>query len=241
MATPKEHYQNLLADVYAWMCGGFDRAIAQNSNFFIQQQIQPQSSKNAIDLGCGCGFQSIPLAKLGFSVIAIDTDSKLLDELRNYAEQLDILTIEADLVEFHKFAIDKAEIIVCMTDTLLHLETKERVITLFEKVFNQLESNGKFILTFRDLSTELSELDRFIPLKSDAETIFTCFLEYEPETVKVHDLVYRLKEGNWNLSKSFYRKLRLSAAWVESNLDRAGFGQIESFSDRNMVTIIATK
>ncbi len=37
---------------------------------------------------------------------------------------------------------------------------------------------------------ELTELDRFIPVKSDGSKIFTCFLEYEKETVKVHDIIY---------------------------------------------------
>ena len=51
-----------------------------------------------------------------------------------------------------------------------------------------LERGGRFVITYRDLSREALELDRFIPVRSDDTTILTCFLEYEPETVKVHDL-----------------------------------------------------
>lgn len=57
-----------------------------------------------------------------------------------------------------------------------------------------LEAGGRFVLTFRDLTFELKELDRFIPLRSGADAIFSCFLEYEAEHVKVHDLVYTRKE-----------------------------------------------
>jgi hypothetical protein len=104
-----------------------------------------------------------------------------------------------------------------------------------------LEENGRFIITFRDLSFELSELDRFIPVKSDDDTVFTCFLEYEPETVKVHDLVYRKKYGNWCLFKSYYRKLRLSKEWVDEQLSNVGFTRIESTVDKGFVTVIAVK
>ena len=104
-----------------------------------------------------------------------------------------------------------------------------------------MEEEGKFIITFRDLSLELTELDRFIPLKSDRQTIFTCFLEYEPDTVKVHDLVYQYEEDNWKLKKSFYRKLRLSKQWVCKRLEEVGFKTIDSHITNGLITIVAVK
>lgn len=240
MATIKQHYAEVLADVYSWMSGGFDRALSKNVEFFQKYNISPKESGIAIDLGAGCGFQSIPLAQLGFSVTAIDLDEKLLKELKANSGKLRIETIQDDLINFDRYIDGKAELVVCMTDTLLHLESKEKVCSLLEKVAACLDEKGKFILTFRDLSLELSELDRFIPLKSDRQTIFTCFLEYEPETVKVHDLVYKLDGDDWKLNKSFYRKLRISQQWVKEQLKNS-FGQVEFSDARGLVTVIATK
>ncbi len=196
MPTVKEHYNNVLSDVYSWMFGGFDCGINKNVLFFKKHRIIPGGSGMAIDLGAGCGFQSIPLAKAGFTVTAIDVDTKLLKELESHSADLPITIIQDDLVDFDRHTKGNAELIVCMTDTLIHLESKEHVVSLFKKVVASLSEGGRFIITFRDLSFELSELDRFIPVKSDDNTVFTCFLEYEPETVKVHDLLYRKKEGN---------------------------------------------
>ena len=240
MATAKQHYAEVIADVYSWMLGGFDRAIAKNLEFFKKNKIEPVSGV-AVDLGAGCGFQSIPLAQLGFSVTAIDLDEKLLDELKANSGKLNITAIQDDLLNFEQHINQPAELIICMTDTILHLESKEKVSSLFGKVFASLEDEGKLIITFRDLSDELSELDRFIPLKSDEQTILTCFLEYEPETVKVHDLVYRQDNGSWKLNKSFYRKLRLSPQWVKEKLESVGFKQIETESDCGLIVTIATK
>jgi hypothetical protein len=128
-----------------------------------------------------------------------------------------------------------------MTDTIVHLESQARVTLLFEKVFASLEDKGKFIMTLRDLSTELSELDRFIPVKSDENIIFTCFLEYEPNTVKVHDFVYKKDNDSWKLNKSFYRKLRLSKQWIDKQLEAIGFSEIESSIDKGLITAIVTK
>ena len=241
MATVEEHYENVLSDIYVWMFGGFDREVEINTGFFRKHGIKPTRSGIAVDLGAGCGFQSIPLAQTGFSVTAIDLDTKLLGKLAGNSGKLPVRIIRDDLVDFDKHIDDNAELIICMTDTLIHLESKDRVISLFNKVVASLEDEGRFIITFRDLSYELSELDRFIPVKSDDNIIFTCFLEYEPETVKVHDLVYKKKNGRWTLNKSYYRKLRLSKRWVDEQLSTAGFRYIESTVDRGFVTVIAVK
>ena len=241
MATVKQHYDEVLSDVYSWMFGGFDIGIQRNVEFFDERQLTPKNSGIAVDLGAGCGFQSIPLAKAGYSVTAIDLDPKLLGELKNNAENLPINTIQANLVDFENVVESGVELIVCMTDTILHLESREQVISLFEKVYKTLEPKGIFILTYRDLTNELKELDRFMPVKSDENIIFTCFLEYEVETVKVYDVVYKKLPGEWKLYKGFYRKLRLSKDWIDRKLSDSGFSNIDSKVENGLVTVVATK
>ena len=241
MATVMEHYDKVLSDVYSWMFGGFETAIQRNAEFIIKHNLRPEGSGIAIDLGSGCGFQSIPLAKAGYSVTAIDIDAKLLNELRSNCGELQINTIRDDLINFDKNTQKSVELIVCMTDTIVHLESKEKVVSLFGKVFEALEPQGKFILTFRDLTHELKELDRFLPVKSDENIIFTCFLEYEIQAVKVHDIVYKKTNGEWKLFKSFYRKLRLSKDWVDKTLLDSGFTEIDVEVEKGFVTVIAVK
>jgi Methyltransferase domain len=241
MATVQEHYDRLLADVYSWMYGGWDAALARYTEFFESRDIVPRKSARAVDLGAGCGFQAIPLARLGFSVTAIDSDRKLLAELQAHAGGEHIDTICGDLVEFRRHVQQPAELVVCMVDTLLHLASQEVVARLFDDVCAALEPDGTFIATFRDFSVAAEELDRFISVRSDRQTIFTCFLEFEPDTVKVHDLVYRCVDGEWKFAKSYYRKLRLSTAWAVSTLRAAGFRKVDTGLDRGLVVVTATK
>jgi hypothetical protein len=51
----------------------------------------------------------------------------------------------------------------------------------------------------------------------------TCFLEYGPDTVMVHDLIHVRDDDSWKLLKSSYPKLRLSADEVCRDLEAAGF------------------
>jgi 2-polyprenyl-3-methyl-5-hydroxy-6-metoxy-1,4-benzoquinol methylase len=241
MATVEEHYGRLLADVYSWMYGGWDSALARYTEFFAARGLAPQASKRAIDLGAGCGFQAIPLARLGYAVTAIDLDRKLLTELRAHARGADIEIVCADIMNFRRHAPPTAELVVCMVDTLLHLESQENVARLANDVFATLEPGGTFIASFRDFTVETKELERFIPVRSDDNIVFTCFLEFEPATVKVHDLVYRRLDGRWEFAKSFYRKLRLPTDWIVTTLHAAGFAHVETALDRGLVVLTATK
>ena len=133
------------------------------------------------------------------------------------------------------------ELIVCMGDTLTHLRSLEEVEILLENAGQALEYDGQLILGFRDLTVELKELDRFIPVRSDSKNIFTCFLEYEKDHVRVNDIIHERTGNQWAIKKSYFRKLRISPQWMNEWLQKTGF-TIENQSidkDNGMVTFIA--
>jgi SAM-dependent methyltransferase len=241
MASVIEHYERLLAEHYSWMSGGFSQKLHQNKKFFSSHHVWPTHSGIAVDLGAGCGFQSIPLAQAGFSVIAIDSSTKLLAELKQNAQSLLVTPIHDDLFNFARHCPGPIELVVCMGDTLTHLKSQRPIRQLFKKIFSALETGGRLILTFRDLSIELKGPDRFIPVRNDANRIFSCFLEYEKHHVKVHDMIYQRKQDRWDLKKSCYKKIRIAPQWAEEALQALGF-KIETSDIQNaVVCIIARK
>ena len=240
MANVSEHYENLLATYYSWMSGGARAKMDENKKFFVAHDIRPLRSGLAFDLGAGCGFQSIPLAHLGFEVVAIDLSSKLLAELKAADAQSQVETVCDDLLNFTDYDRGNIELIVCMGDTLTHLESLQKVQVLFDKASSALEAGGRLILSFRNLTAELTELDRFIPVQSNAKTIFTCFLEYEKDTVKVHDIIYEKKKDQWVMQKSFFKKLRISPEWIRNYLQSIGF-TIEFDDEENQMNVIIAR
>ncbi len=96
-------------------------------------------------------------------------------------------------------------------------------------------------MTFRDLTFELKEEQRFIPVKSDNNRIFTCFLEYRSTYVKVFDIIYEKENGRWIQKISSYKKLIISQDVVEDYFEDAGF-KIEFMGiESGLVTIIGAK
>jgi 2-polyprenyl-3-methyl-5-hydroxy-6-metoxy-1,4-benzoquinol methylase len=241
MTSVQEHYQNLLAPHYAWICGGFNLNLKKNRAFFIEHGIKPLNSGIAVDLGAGCGFQSIPLAEIGFNVTAIDLSPALLAHLKKNAVGLKIATIQDDLLNFTEHCPARAEIITCMGDTLTHLNSFGDVKKLIEAVYLGLEPGGLLVLGFRDMTVELKGLDRFIAVRSGAKRIFTCFLEFGKNHVKVHDIVYEKNAEQWKLRKSVFKKLRISRQWTIDHLRKAGFTIESNCIKDDVVTILARK
>lgn len=235
------HYETHLAAHYSWIYGGFDAQYARNTDFFASRAIVPRSTGVAIDLGCGSGFQSIPLAEAGFHVLAVDFSAKLLGELRERAGGLAIQTIESDLLDFESYKGRSPEIIVCMGDTLTHLASIDDVEALLARAHSELVPGGRLLLTFRDLSVELKGSDRFIPVQSERDRIFTCVLEYGTMHVIVNDLVHERTDQGWKMSVSSYEKLRTPPGLVHDRMTSMGFRILEYENEKGMVTLIGGK
>ncbi|MTJ79456.1 MAG: class I SAM-dependent methyltransferase [Telmatospirillum sp.] len=222
MAAVAKHYETLLAGHYTWMSGGFPGKVAEQTALLTRLGLAPRRSGHALDLGCGPGFQSVALADLGYDVTAFDINRRLLAELTQQREQRPIVVREADIRTFASSVSQDVELIVCMGDTLTHLPSRDDVERLFRDAARTLEPGGGFVLTYRDLSAELTGTDRFIPVRADSDRIMTCFLDYEAEAVVVHDLIHVRDNGEWTLHKSSYRKLRLPVHWVRDRMTGCG-------------------
>lgn len=249
MSTAQDHYRNLLAHHYSWMFGlSVDEKVAEQ-RAILEPLLKDAPRGLAVDLGSGPGFQSLALAQLGFSpVLAIDTSAELLSELEAALRAHDhpkVETHNADMLSLADYVQPaSAAIIVCMGDTLTHLVSPDAVRRLFSAIAAALAPGGLLILTWRDLSTELTGADRFIPVHADENRVMTCFLEYtSASSVQVHDLVYTrnpTRPAAWNLEKSSYPKLRLSPPWVAQALAAAGLEPLAP-GDAGRLCLLAAK
>ncbi len=241
MTSVRDHYEGLLAEHYSRMFGDFEAKVAEQRALLERLGVgATHRAATAVDLGCGSGFQSIALARLGFQVIAIDFSQRLLAELRERARGLPVEMIAGDIRDVSRLVPKQVELVVCMGDTLSHLEREADLTRVFEGVAMRLAAGGRLVLTFRDLSGELRELDRVIPLHATDGLVMTCFLEYEPSTVKVHDLIWVRQEDGWRFRKGVYRKLRLAADAVSQSLERAAFTVARHQAPAGMVALVGT-
>ena len=239
--TVKEHYDNHLGNFYSWYTGDFNLNKDAFRKFCNDNEIWPYASKIAIDLGAGNGIQTIALAEIGFQVTAIDFNDQLISELKSRIRNLPVRVYNDDIRSVRKYSIPQPELVICCGDTLTHLGSVTEIRELTNDIYDILLPNGKVVLTFRDYSNELSDTDRFIPVKSDSQRILTCFLEYFPDKIRVTDLLHEFENNRWVQKVSSYYKTRIGADEALSMLKDSGFKIVLSHLTKGIITLIAEK
>jgi len=156
MATIRDHYDEVLGQHYSRMFGDFETKVAEQRALLERLGVTASPSGGvAVDLGCGSGFQSVALARLGFWVLSVDISRQLLAELNERARGLAVEAIAGDIRDVARLVPAGVEVAVCMGDTLAHLEREADLDRVFHGVAGRLRSGGRLVLTFRDLSGEL--------------------------------------------------------------------------------------
>ena len=238
MTRVAEHYEKILSPVYAWMVGGAEAALAAGAGEVEDLDLSLPTGALVVDLGAGFGMHAIPLARAGMRVVAVDTSAELLAQLGQLAGDLAIRTVKDDLLSFRGHLTEKPVAVLCLGDTLTHLPEHTNVDFLVQEVAEALAPGGKFVLSFRDYSVPLEREKRFIPVRADERRILLCFLEYEEDTVAVHDILHERAGDAWETRVSSYRKLRLSPERVMSSLESFGFETRRESGPRGMVSVI---
>jgi SAM-dependent methyltransferase len=235
----KSHYDTHLSFFYEWMAGSFSELVAFHEKLFIEYGFNTQNSALAVDLGAGHGIHSVALANLGWQVVAIDFNERLLKSLEQH-QRSNIKLVYDNLLHF-KNHVGRCDLALCMGDTLSHLESPDELTELLKRIHHSLHPNGRFLISIRDYSNELTGNSRFIPVKADEDRILTCVLEYTDEKVTVTDLLYEKQDGNWVQKVGSYQKLRLSRELMRKYLTDEGFQIISEELHRGLYYVLSSK
>ena len=104
-----------------------------------------------LDMGCGTGNITIPMAKRGYDMIGLDLSCEMLNIEREKAQKegLDILFLNQDMCEMELYGT--VDCILCALDGINYVTEDEAIDNLFALVKNYLNPGGLMIF---DISTE---------------------------------------------------------------------------------------
>jgi SAM-dependent methyltransferase len=99
-----------------------------------------------LDLGCGPGRHSIPLAKQGAQVTGVDRSPFLLQKARSRAEleKLNIEWVEADMRSFVR--PDEFDLVINLFTSFGYFGDVEEDLTVLRNIFRSLAPGGFFII-----------------------------------------------------------------------------------------------
>jgi SAM-dependent methyltransferase len=241
MVTVAEHYERHLAPIYVWMVGGAEAALQAGGAEIDALGLPPAREAIVVDLGAGFGMHAIPLARRRARVTAIDSSAELLRTLATLGGDLPVAIVNGDLLGFPDHITEAPSAILCMGDTITHLPDFAAIESLIQSASIALPSGGVLVLSFRDYSVPLVGEQRFISVRSDETRILTCFLEYEPQAVLVHDVLHTRSGDGWQTRVSCYRKVRLGPERVIATLRSNRFDVDRDVGMRGMVRLVARR
>lgn len=133
---------------YDWMfpVESFQRAAEQVDDIM---KLTGCTEGRVLDLCCGPGRHSIPLARHGFEVTAVDLQSVLLEKARVYAaaENATIETVEADMREFRRAGA--FDLVISMFSSFGYFSNPDHDQAVLENAWHSLKSGGRILLDLR--------------------------------------------------------------------------------------------
>jgi ubiquinone/menaquinone biosynthesis C-methylase UbiE len=170
-----------------------------------------------LDLCCGSGRVAIPLAKMGFDVVGIDNNLKMIkaaDKLKRKFNLKNIKFVCADASKV-KFKKEQFDYVLIMENSLEIIPYKEKREAIFKNAYNFLKKNGLFIASFQSY---------FYPIKI-AFRLFFHNIEYlikltlfNNQKLRINDILIFNKKFN----KVIF--FHLFFPWeIKKNYKKAGF------------------
>ena len=120
----------------------YDSFVKYYEQIFTRLGLKPSL---VLDLACGTGNITLPMAGLGYDMIGVDLSEEMLGIASEKAREnnFDILFLNQDMTEFELYGTVDA--IVCSLDGVNYLTCDGEVEALFALVKNYLNPGGLFI------------------------------------------------------------------------------------------------
>ncbi len=128
-------------------------ALANDIPFYLKQAAI--SGGPVLELGCGTGRVTIPMAEAGFEMTGLDISAPVLKQARikAAAKNLDIRWIESDCRDFNLGT--RFGTIIFPFNGIAHIHDRESHEALFERVRAHLKDTGHFIIDWFNPSLEI--------------------------------------------------------------------------------------
>lgn len=224
-----------LAPFYASLNGEVDyEGMAEYLSVLFQRHFDGEVV-DVLDLGCGSGNVTLPLASLGYGMIGVDISEEMLAEAREKDEEGRVLWLLQDMRSFELYGTVEAA--VCTLDGINHLLSKKDVEKCFSLVHNYLVPDGIFVFDvnspykFEKIygnKAYILESDGVFCAWQNAYSVKTGLCRFDVSVFEEDE------EGRYDRTDSTAKERMYSPKRIKQMLENAGFsliGMQDGYSD----------
>lgn len=182
-----------------------------------------------LDLCCGPGRHSVPFAKVGFEVTAVDLNAFLLGKAEEYAtrENVAIEFANEDMRYFER--AESFDLIINMFSSFGYFENPEEDTKVLENAFHSLRTGGRIVLDIRGKEIHAMENpESYSDQMPNGDLIFHRITTNDDWTSTHSTWVYVQGERahTFELTYNLY-----SGAELRVLLRKAGFSDVQVYGD----------
>ncbi len=196
--------------------------------------------RHILDLGCGTGNVTIPLAEKGYQMTGLDLSSEMLS-LAEQKARAKGLPIQWLLQDMRKMELGAArfDLVISMTDSLNYLSGENELSEVFRSVRQYLNPGGWFVFDLNSLY-KISNVfgdNVFTLLEDDIAYIWENSYDPEKHTCTM-DLTFfvREKDGRYRRFSEQHRETGYTDVEVKKILNKAGFQVAAVYAENSFDT-----
>lgn len=158
--------------------------LQQSQVDFVKSSFSHLAHVKILEAGCGIGLLSIALACSHFNITAFDLDESMLQEAHTSMQKLSVPSDHLQLLQLNMLQIDNVfkagsfDGILCFGNTLVHLESKEKVLSFLLQVKKVLKPIGKLLFQILNYDLLLDQQITSLPLIDNEEIRFERYYDY---------------------------------------------------------------
>lgn len=141
------HYDQIFED---WEASIARQAAALTS--ILNHECGERRPVRVLDCACGIGTQLLGLAMNGFDVTGCDISCGAVQRARSEASKrgLSVQFLVANMMELSSIPEESFDAVICIDNSLPHLETHEELLQAAQQAHGKLRPGGSFIGSIRD-------------------------------------------------------------------------------------------
>ena len=146
MTEPKRDFDK---DAAGWDQNPVRVKLAQDVAKAITEEVQLDTTMDAMDFGCGTGLLTTSLSPCLNSITGVDTSEEMLKGLQKKIDYFKLNNIDTKVIEFDRQTFDAQYDLIVSNMTIHHIKDTEKLLRMF---YDTLKEQG--VLCISDLDEE---------------------------------------------------------------------------------------
>jgi glycine/sarcosine N-methyltransferase len=179
MTDQAESFYDRLAGMYDAMTD-FD-ARQKKEEPAYRRLVNLHQIRTALDAGCGTGFHSLLLSRLGVEVTATDVSGEMVERVRHHARDagLAVTTVQSDFRTLASRVAAPFDAIFCLGNSLPHLLAEEDLGSALKNFHTLLRPGGVVILQILNYERILAGRERVLNVRTSGGATYVRFYDYD--------------------------------------------------------------